>query len=311
MPRLLIAYDGSDPARAAVRAAARLFEGADARVVHAYTATPSMERAYLAGAMPNEAMRDGLAELAREAEEEAMTVAREGAAAATDAGLRAEPAVVPAVGAVWNEILDVARDAADVVVCGTRGQGGVGRALLGSTSSSLVHQADLPVLVVGTDDHAPQGPVAIAFDGSDGARAAVETAARLLAPREAMVVHAWHWPLSDTLAERALLSVPMPEVGDIVGSFRAAAEEEARAVAEEGRALAEQRGLTARAVLVEAGGSVWQGLAGAAAAADASVLVTGSRGRGGVAAAVLGSVSSALAHHLQRPMLVVRPQPSD
>jgi nucleotide-binding universal stress UspA family protein len=42
--------------------------------------------------------------------------------------------------------------------------------------------------------------------------------------------------------------------------------------------------------------------------AGAALIVAGSRGRGGIASALLGSVSSGLAHNAGRPTLIVRPR---
>jgi nucleotide-binding universal stress UspA family protein len=40
----------------------------------------------------------------------------------------------------------------------------------------------------------------------------------------------------------------------------------------------------------------------------ATVIVAGSRGRGGLASTILGSVSSGLVHNAETPVLVVRPE---
>ena len=309
MPRILIAYDGSDPARAAVRAAGRLFGGAEAVVLLAYDPPPAAERALFVGAVPNEAFQRSFSELEREVTEGARATAEEGRVLAADAGLSATASIVPTKHGVWPEILDAAHGAeADVIVCGARGRRSLGRALLGSTSSGLLHGADLPVMVVHAEEADLAGPVMIAYDGSDAARDAIAKAGSLFRGREAIVAHAWHWPLTDTVTERALLTSRLTEVPEIVQVLKATAEDVARDVAEEGRTLAEEHGLRAEAVLVEVIESVWRQLLAAADEADAGVLIAGSRGRGGIASALLGSVSTALANNAKRPTLVVRPE---
>jgi nucleotide-binding universal stress UspA family protein len=74
----------------------------------------------------------------------------------------------------------------------------------------------------------------------------------------------------------------------------------------EGRALAQEHGLDDVAEFIVATDGEWRALTEAADRVGASVVVAGSRGRGGIASAVLGSVSSALANNAERPTLVVR-----
>jgi len=64
-------------------------------------------------------------------------------------------------------------------------------------------------------------------------------------------------------------------------------------------------------VIADEGGSVELALeiAGIASGSDASMIVTGSRGRGAVAGAVLGSVSHSLITHATVPVLVVHAPP--
>ena len=301
--RILIAYDGSEPAQAAIAAAGRLFPAADAKVVFVYDRPPSPGRVLAAGAILSEEMMRSFAEL----EQEAAATVEEGRTLAEEAGLTVDASIIRTVGIPWPNILAAADEFdADMIVSGTRGRGRVGRALLGSTSSSLLHQSDRPILIV-PERFDEDGPVLIAYDGSDAARLAVQEAARLLPGREAVVAHVWDWPLTDTLTEKALLTTPMVAASEMVDLLKGAAEDVAQNVVEEGRSLAEQHGLKARSQLVEAYDGVWRGLAKAAENSGASVLVAGSRGRGGVKSALLGSVSTALAHNAERPTLVVRP----
>ena len=303
MSRILIAYDGSEPAQAAIVATGRLFPGAEAQLVHAYDRPPAPGRALAAGGLPSDEIMRSLADL----EQDASAILEEGRELAEQAGLDVRTFVSRTAGAPWPEILAAADELdADVIVSGTRGQGRLGRALLGSTSSSLLHQSHRPTLIVPelVDE---DGPLLIAYDGSDAARLAVTEAARLFGGREAVVTHAWDWPLTDTLTEKALLATPMVAASEMIDLLKGAAEDVARNVVEEGRALAEEHGLVARPQLVLSHQGVWRALAAAANDAGASVLVVGSRGRGGIRSALLGSVSAALAHNAERPTLVIRP----
>jgi nucleotide-binding universal stress UspA family protein len=171
----------------------------------------------------------------------------------------------------------------------------------------LLHQTDLPLLIVPAGEHAVAGPLVMGYDGSDDARAAIATLGRLFPGREAVIAHAWDWPLTDTLSERALMAMPMVRASEVVDILKETAEDAAREVAEEGRALAEQHGLLARVELRQTTEGEWRALLAAAADLSAAVLAAGSRGRGGVTASLLGSVSTALAHHAERPTLIVRP----
>jgi nucleotide-binding universal stress UspA family protein len=62
-------------------------------------------------------------------------------------------------------------------------------------------------------------------------------------------------------------------------------------------------------VAVEGTGPVWKTIVEIADRDDAATIVMGSRGLSGLRALLLGSVSSAVVHHADRPTLIVR-QPS-
>ena len=85
---------------------------------------------------------------------------------------------------------------------------------------------------------------------------------------------------------------------------RVAAEEGGR-VADEGVRIAQETGLEAEPVAVKATGPVWNTILEIADHHDAATIVMGSRGLTGVRSMLLGSVSSAVVHHTDRPTLVV------
>jgi nucleotide-binding universal stress UspA family protein len=306
---LLIAFDGSAAAEAAVRAAGALFPGARATVLTIHEpAISAMTTFRIGGALLSpELVERTLTELERELVAEAETSAAQGVQLAAAAGLDAEPAVASGAQQPWEPILAAAAERdVDVVVCGTRGRGAVGRSVLGSTSSSLLHHADRAVLVVPEADVRSGGPALIAYDGSPAADEAIAAAGRLLPGRPARVVNAWESPLRHSLSGRALSGAPVNEIREFTGDLETWLRETAETTAGDGARLAGEAGLEASAEAIESSSSVWRVLIAAAETHDAAVIVAGSQGHGRVASVLLGSVSAGLVHHAERPVLIVR-----
>jgi nucleotide-binding universal stress UspA family protein len=306
MTRLLIGYEGSEPARAAIAAAHALFGAADAVVAHVHAPPPTMAAGRLARvALPETMIREGIAGLRRQAESEGRETTEEGVALARSAGLRAEPALRFATTA-WRELLDLAAGSApDVIVCGTAGHGAVGRAVLGSTASSLLHHAEHPLLTVPATAAAFDGAVVAGFDGSEGARAALRFAAEHLPDVQLLVAHAWQSPVRHSIRGHALRGSGVATLEDYADSIDTIWGEVADEVAEDGVAYAQELGLDARPLSPESGRSLWRTLLTCAQEQDAAAILVGSRGRGAVAATVLGSVTSGLVHAASLPVLVV------
>ncbi|WP_409331834.1 universal stress protein [Trujillonella humicola] len=280
MLRVLVGYDGSPSAVAAIEAAARLAPAASATIVHLWEppfTTPAL-RQRLAG------RARGLEELGRLLEEEgraeAERLAGNGVALARAAGWEAEAQVLRAFGGDGYQFARTAQErGADLVVVGSRGLTGI-KAVMGSVSELVVHVSPVPVLVV---PHpmttaewaaAASGPVVVGTDGSAGAALAAETAARLLPGRERLLV-----------AVEEPGGGPGPQAPD--GA-------ELITVPRHGRPGSERA--TAAA------------LAGFAAERGAGVLAVGSRGNSMGRELLLGSVAREVLHCAHRPVLVV---PSD
>jgi nucleotide-binding universal stress UspA family protein len=187
----LVAFDGSAEAAAAIRAASRLLAGARVVVMYASGEPAAAGNAALARiAVPDSIIAGSVATYEREAEQAAERLAEHGRELAEALGLEAMVCVDSRL-SPWRAICHAAvENEADVIVCGTRGRGGIARAFLGSILNSLVHHSPRPVLVVPPGGNHLSGPLLIAYDGSDGARSAIRTAARLLPTRSALIVTA-------------------------------------------------------------------------------------------------------------------------
>jgi nucleotide-binding universal stress UspA family protein len=306
--RLLIAYDGSPSAATAVRVSASLFR--DARACVATVPSASAVRAGTAvpvlSSMSPAAVQRVIGELGAEARRQADETAEQAVEHARTLGLDAEPVTVRSSGPAWAALLDAAhRVGADVLVCGTRGRGAFARALLGSTSWSLLHHTDMPLLVVPDGGGALAGPVVAAYDGSEGARRAIQALGRLLSGRATVVVHGWEPVFHRSLVVRALAAGPVDEVREVVADLHEAFANSAAATTEDGVAAARAAGLEAVGDTVESDEGAWRAVAAAARTHGASVIVTGTRGLGAARSVLLGSVSAGLIQNAEMPILVV------
>jgi nucleotide-binding universal stress UspA family protein len=156
----------------------------------------------------------------------------------------------------------------------------------------------------------PGRPVIIGFDASDEALQAVEAAGRLLRGDTAVVVHVHSAaPLAPPPAGAPALP-PLPGAAPI---DEAEVERLAKQVVDAGVSAAKAAGFRAQPALSrgDRASDVAHAIADAAREHDAAVIVVGSRGRSGVKAALLGSVSSALLGTASIPVLVVPPAEDD
>ncbi|GAA2896060.1 universal stress protein [Pseudonocardia halophobica] len=284
---VVVGVDESDSARDAVRwaAAEAARRGAPLRLVAAFAPIP-------AGHVGNPGLGTSYRRVMTEAARGVLTSAAELAAqvapgVATEAELR--------TGFPVPVLLDES-DRAVLTVVGSRGLGGFTGLLVGSVAVALAARGGSPVAVVrGDPGEGAEGdrPVVVGVDGSPTGESALALAYEEAALRSAplVAVHTW----LDDMLEPAL--APMID-------WAALETEESALLAQRLAGWSEKypdvevrrlvvRDRPARALVAESAG--------------AALVVVGSRGRGGAAGLLLGSVSHALLQHAHCPVLVVRP----
>ncbi len=150
--KILLATDGSEEARLAARNAAELADktGSELHVVHVFGITPWYP-IYPEATTPGEwvAQEDPMLEgdLQRTSEQRAREILDTEVDKARSAGATVAQAYLRE-GGVAAEIVTLAEDiGAGLIVMGSRGRGGIRRALMGSVSDSVVRHAHCPVLV--------------------------------------------------------------------------------------------------------------------------------------------------------------------
>jgi nucleotide-binding universal stress UspA family protein len=184
-----------------------------------------------------------------------------------------------------SNALLVEAERADIVVLGTRSRNKLSAAVLGSVATSVAAKAPCPVVVVRGERRT--GPVIVGTDGSPDSEEALtfgfEEAAR--SGDELIVSYCWQPQIQNGESVQGTHQLLLDWLAESLGPYREKYPSvKVKATLLEGRPSAR---------LVELSGS-------------ASLVVVGSRGRGGVAGLLLGSVSQSLLHHADSPVAIVR-----
>lgn len=204
------------------------------------------------------------------------------------------------MGSASAVLIDASRTAS-VTVVGSRGAGGFMGLLLGSVSAQLSAHGHGPIIVVRppqaeaaaeeeqTAYEPPAGPIVVGVDRSPASKAAVRYAVDEALARDVplIAVHAYRRPMygGDEAEQDAVLAEGV--VAEYVLPY----------ARQHPELKVEMRALEATNVekaMIEV-------------TRDAGLVVVGSRGTGGFAGLLLGSVSRALVHHAYAPVAVIHP----
>jgi nucleotide-binding universal stress UspA family protein len=195
--------------------------------------------------------------------------------------------------AAVRTLVDLSKNA-ELVVTGCHGSGRWPGRLLGSVSSGLLRYAHCPVAIVHDEDklvsHPSQAPVLVGIDGSSASELATAIAFDEASRRDVdlIALHAWsdadvsEWPGIDlpataSMAEEALaerLAGWQEQYPDVQVDRTVVCDQPARQLVQRSE--------------------------------DAQLVVVGSRGRGGFAGMLVGSVSETVAQMARVPVIVAR-----
>jgi nucleotide-binding universal stress UspA family protein len=282
--KILLATDGSEDAKLAATTAVTLAKKLDSEL-HVVYVEPMLER------RPTIQMRfrgDLPADVVESVKQEAKTKLEEQVQKLRQAGGEVAQAY-PRTGLPEAEIVALAEElGVGLIVVGSRGHGGIRRALMGSVSASVVHHAHCPVVVVRGEPLIFPAKILLATDGSDKAELAATAAAELAksTASELQVAHvAAQYPYARAAGEE------LPDV--------------AQQVLDEQVSRLQQAGVTVAEAHVRVGPPAAV-IVALAEHMGAQLIIMGSRGMGGIRRALMGSVSDSVVSHAHCAVMVVR-----
>lgn len=284
---IVVGVDGSGSAVHAVRWAATeaLRRHLPLRLVHSF----DIPVGYPPGVVAPHAVRDGMRQQGRDWLEEAKDAV---AKVAPDI----EPERVVHQGPVVPFLVRQSRDAT-LLVLGSRGLGGFTGLVVGSVSVGLAGRAHCPVIVA-RGPEVTDGDIVVGVDGTPAGEAAIAFAFEeaSLRGRGVVAVHAW----TDSVLEAALAgdtstldTNPLQQQAYELLAERLAGWQEKYPDVRVHREVVRDRPTPA---LLRC-------------AANAALVVVGTRGRGGFRGLVLGSTSQHVLNHAPCPVAVVRTDP--
>ena len=196
-----------------------------------------------------------------------------------------------------GRVLVQAASDAGLVVVGSRGHGYVTGALLGSTTAYVLHHSRCPVMIVPDTDVQPDTRplrVVVGMDGDAYSRSALhwglDAARRHRCPL--LVLHTWLMTMPPELADLPFAAAT-PDYETAAHAWLRTEIAQAGGGPQEFEVKTEVRHGTPAGILLDASG-------------PDDLLVVGSRGRGGFASLVLGSVATQCSQHARGTIVVVR-----
>lgn len=207
----------------------------------------------------------------------------------------------PVIGAILKQIDEGGHD---LVVVGSRGRGGVASTVLGSVSRAVLDHSSIPVLVerpgpASEASHSPRierfASILVAVDRSDESLRALDVAVDLAQCHKAGL----------TLVTVAMVPYTAGIAAASLSRIYPDFDEESRTILDEALARV-PAGIHTRTV--SAWGATAQVILDVAISGGQDLIVLGSRGRGTLGSALLGSTGHAVLNHSTVPVLVVRPR---
>jgi nucleotide-binding universal stress UspA family protein len=295
--RILVATDGSPSSQQACEVAAQIATGFDSKVT-VLSAIPSISA--LAAPLEGEYYSKIINKAEDAVEKAASAFKRAGVTVSEKESPQGRASPV-------ETILEYAdEEKTDLIAMGTRGMGGIKRAVLGSVSSGVAMHARCSTLVVRPtkrkEGALPVGRAVVAIDGSENAQRALETAVDMATrlKLELQIVHVDYVP-------GLLWSMGLP--GSIIPEDRI--ENDAESFGEQLVAgaikFAKEGGVAnPKGEMVTKLTSPAQAIVELAEERKADIIVIGTRGLGGFKKMLLGSVANSVLHYAHCSVLVVK-----